>query len=155
MGRLHQMNMMGPRARRSLAEEQLAGKPRHVLRHVMIAERPDRLDPSLGRLLKAWHANQQVDDRLGRQARDRRAADVLDGQSERAEHVLDRSTFLLEPDRPVGIIVADDDRPGPVFLHANAPDCISWQGITQVAAETSRLGYRLREKFQGYRRLSS
>src|SRR5438045_9600914 len=54
--RLHHMHMMGPRARRPLSEEQLAREPRQVLRHVIVAKRPDRLDPSILCLLESWYA---------------------------------------------------------------------------------------------------
>ena len=76
---LHHMHMMGPWAGRPLAEEQFAGQPRHVFRHVGVAKRLDRRDPSLFGLLQAGTATSMsmigFDGRPG----NRGAARVLDG----------------------------------------------------------------------------
>src|ERR1700742_3550256 len=85
MGRLHHMHMVGPRSRRPLAEEQLAGNPGRVFRYVRVAKCLKRRDASLLCRFKAGYADQQVDDRLRWQTWDCRAADMFDGRSERAE----------------------------------------------------------------------
>jgi hypothetical protein len=57
---------------------------------------------------------------------DGRAAYVLNGQSERAESILNPSALLLEQGRPVGVIVGDNDRSCSVFFHAHPVMVLSW-----------------------------
>src|SRR5262249_53839904 len=109
-----------------------------------VAKCLDRLDASLLCRFKAGYSNQQVDDWLRRKTWDGRAADVLDGQSERAERLLDPRALLLEQIGPVGVIVGDNDRPGPVFLHVRPLIARSCQRIPMVALEASRLGHPAR-----------
>ena len=67
---------------------------------------------------------------------------MLNGQSERAESILNPGALLLEKGRPVGVIVGDNDRPYSVFFHAHPVMVFSWNRITKVAAKASLLGYR-------------
>ena len=52
----------------------------------------------------------EVDDRLGREARHRRAADVLDGDGDVRQRGCDRAPQDLEEARPRRVVVEDDDR---------------------------------------------
>ena len=60
---------------------------------------------------------------------------MLDRQDEWAKRVLDPRALLLEQHPPGGIIIADDDRPCPVFLHAR-PTIVERESISQRWRQT-------------------
>src|SRR5437868_14728974 len=84
---------------------------------MIVAKCLNRLDASFLCLFKARYTNQQVDDGLRCETRNARAACKLNGQSERAESILDPGALLLEQARPVGLIVGDNDRSCSVSFH--------------------------------------
>jgi hypothetical protein len=107
-------------ARTSLAEEKAPGKA--VLAQELVAELLHAFDGAR-RQLERPQARQDVDDRLGSEPRDRRAADVLDLCDRVAESSCNAAAFLLEQLRPARVVVDDDDRLVGIRPHAPPALC--------------------------------
>src|SRR5918995_3793405 len=89
----------------ALHEVSVSKAPRPDL---LVAERPQRLQArfTIGKLV---HADHDVDNRLGAEARDRRTAEVLDRQRPRAERRQDPLAFLLIALGPARVVLEDND----------------------------------------------
>src|SRR5258708_2948485 len=68
VGRLHDMDVVGPGTRYSLAEEQFGRQPSFIFGYISVAQCSKRLDASGLRFSEALHADQQVNNRFGRQS---------------------------------------------------------------------------------------
>ena len=80
-----------------------------LVREPPVGQRPQRLD-RVAALLEAPHLGQDVDHRLGAEARHARAADVVDLAGEpRREHRLEPRLLRLELGRPGRVVRLDPD----------------------------------------------
>jgi hypothetical protein len=113
--RLHHVDVVRVRPRAGTVEER--GERVVRVNKVHVARRLQRSRVNRQRL-QVVHGDLNVDDRLGRQARDRGRAVMIDSHGDRAERRLEPGTFSFELRGPARIVRPDLQNVGPLHIRS-------------------------------------